>query len=369
MPTVEFPDGSTQDFPDDMPMDQINVWSKAYWQRQNSPPQTAAQAANIPAGSGIQPGPISSGMPPYINQEMPPLSDEAKRARNLLMMNALSSGQNRGAVSAAENLQTTDPSYQMRKKAAELAAADYERRKEGREAGAKVLQSFAQLQNSFDSAPDEQLLGAIGARNTTPLQENSPVTLPWWLGGMNVPGLSRPTTVDPSTGRAIAGQLTPVQRAAIVSPDDPQAKGAWTLQNLFGHDVHSINTAMMASAGKGINPSDARQQMFDSLMRDFMRAPSREAAQEVLNHAKASIANDFFITPQEADAIVAHQLKSQQAAKDIVQGGAGQAQGSASLPRLSPDNADAEYQRLQGGTHFIDPQGRMRVKPRNPNET
>ena len=55
--------------------------------------------------------------------------------------------------------------------------------------------------------------------------------------------------------------------------------------------------------------SDKRQEVFESAMKDFMKATNRKSAKEILDHAKGIIANDFGIPTWKANEIVEEHIK------------------------------------------------------------
>lgn len=187
---------------------------------------------------------------------------------------------------------------EMAKKSAEtLSTVEAQQR-----GGSQILASYANLKRVFDQMPDDVLHSAIGPRNMAELQETSPTFVPFT--NLPIPGLSGPTTVDPKTKMAVAGVKTPVERAAILNPNDKAAQDAWKAQKELTHLTESINATMMMLAGKGLNPSDSRQKLLGSLMNDFLHAPDRKGAAQILDHAKTVIANDYNLPADVADKVV-----------------------------------------------------------------
>ena len=94
-----------------------------------------------------------------------------------------------------------------------------------------------------------------------------------------------------------------------------EADAAWNAQNLLTHDVHGLTNAMMSGAGKSLNMSDKRQEVFESAMKDFMKATDRKSAKEILDHAKGIIANDFGIPMWKANEIIEEHVRDIQREK------------------------------------------------------
>lgn len=248
------------------------------------------------AGTAFMPA-LSSDTPPYQTNE-----DRANIALSTLLP--------RGSVQALQNT----PGHAFRMEQAKGAADTQKQLEQAQNAGRKILRSYGQLRARFDNTPDDVLQSAIGPRNMADLDETSPTFIPFTH--IPVPGFSGPTTVDPQTNLPIAGKITPVQRAAILNPEDKPTAAAWNLQNLLGHDVHGITNAFMSNAGKSLNMSDTRQEAFDSTMRDFMKATNRKEAAEILDHARGIISNDFGIPPYEADKIITEETARLRAQQD-----------------------------------------------------
>ena len=198
----------------------------------------------------------------------------------------------RAGVMGAKDLLEADPTYEMRKKQAVGMGENAKNRAEARVSGAKILGSYAALLDKFNETPDDVLKGAIGPSNLKPYQSWIP-----FIGGMTEPEA------------AASYRLMPNMTGAR------SAEEAWNAQNLFGHDVHGITNAFM-TAGKGLNMSDERQKAFDATMRDFMKATDRKSAKEILDHAKGIIANDFYLTPEEAEEIVDSHISLMSRMKD-----------------------------------------------------
>lgn len=298
------------------------------------PPQGLPQSGDPTVTHGAFMPALSSDTPPYQTAE-----DKANLALSTILP--------RGAIQALQNT----PGHAFRMEQAKKSAETQSQLEQAQNAGRKILQSYAQLRSKFDTAPNEVLQAAIGPRNTAELEETSPTFIPFTH--IPIPGFSGPTTVDPQTNLPIAGKITPVQRAAILDPNNKDAAAAWNLQNLFSHDVHGLTNAFMSGAGKSLNLSDARQEAFDATMRDFMRATNREEAAQILDHAKGIISNDFGIPPYMADKIISDsvtQLQQQHAAATAPDP---LAEARDAIARGAP--RDAVIQRLQ--QNGIDPKG------------
>ena len=305
--TVKDPDGQPHTFADGTPTATINTEMERRWAARGTPqpPQPTPLTAPGQMPPGVNPGTMTAKPGSDLEAEMVPLSEEAQRG--LRMVTAGGATNNRNLEQAGRMLLEKDPTYQARKKQSETMGATAGKRQAMRVAGENILGPFAKLLHTFNETPAEVLHGAIGPQNTPKLQETTPTMVPWT--NLPIPGLAKPTTLDPRTGAPIAGQITPVQRAAILNPDNAAAAAAWNLQNLFSHDVHGITNAMVTSSGMGTQMSDARQAMFDSAMRDFMHSSTRREAAKVLDHAKTIIQNDFNLTPEEADNILATNMQ------------------------------------------------------------
>lgn len=166
-------------------------------------------------------------------------------------------------------------------------------------AGQQVLAMYKRLQGTMSGVDDPTLNSAIGPRNSAELAPETPTYIP----GTHIPiwGLTGPTTVDPQTDAPVAGQITPVQRAAIMDPQNKSATSAWNTQNRLHHDVGALVNAYIASASKsGMNMSDSRQEAFTNAMGDFMKSSDRNSANGVLSDAGDMIHRVFSLVPPNA---------------------------------------------------------------------
>jgi hypothetical protein len=263
---VEGPDGQVHTFPSGTPDDQIISYfgGKGKLQTIQSPaPATALPGPGDPSAVNGAIMPSLQSTPPYQTAE-----DRANIALSTLLP--------RGSVQALQNT----PGHAYRMEQAKKAADTVEETENRQRLGATVLRSIAQLQDSFQNTPDDVLKGAIGPRNTKPYSEHLP-----FIGGMTDPQAATAYSMMPNfTG-------------------SPSAKKSWEAQNLFGHDVNGIVTAIM-QGGKSINMSDARQQAYTSTVKDFLSQPDRRSAQEILDHLKGIVANDFNLPPYKANQIM-----------------------------------------------------------------
>lgn len=298
-------DGQTHTFADGTPMATI----QAELARKRAAPAPGPQPTPLTTPNqmppGMTPGPMNAKSPSLLEQEMVGLSDEAQRAIRMITAGGVTS--NKAMEAAGNAILAKDPTYQARKKQSEGFGEQAAKRSEMRLAGENILGSYAKLFHAFENTPDEILKGAIGPRNTMELAERGPAYV--WGTQLPIPFTEGPTTVDPRTNAAVSGKITPAQRAAILNPDDEAAADAWNAQNLFKHDVHGLTNAFVTSAPKGMNMSDSRQAMFESAMGDFMKSTTRQEAKKVLDHAKTIIQNDFNLTPEEADRVIAANLQ------------------------------------------------------------
>lgn len=255
-----------------------------------TPVQSAQQAV---------PGTVAGNInaQPDVVTSMIPLSDDAERAKSILLMQTMAG--NRGGVAGAQDLLNSDPTYQAQKAQSTALGADAARRSEAKRTGLNIIKSYAQLQHSFDETPDDKLLGAIGPFNTNKIGP----------AGWGVGSLIRPANIDNMTPPEAAAAHPYNPYTASWAPGTGNAD-AWDTQNLFNHDVHGLTNAFMSGAGKAVNVSDSRQEMFNSTMADFMKGTSRDSAAEVLAHAKNIIINDFGLTPEEADDAVKKEIQT-----------------------------------------------------------
>lgn len=260
-------------------------------QTQSAAPPTATGIISRQNGAGaLPPGMYPGGMisQPDVEGSMVPLSPEAQRYKRMMELGGLTG--NKALEMAGKQGLDADPSYEARKAQSVDMGKSAAVRAEAKRAGAQILKSFAKLEHSFDTADDPTLLGAIGPYNTTPYAEN------------HIPGpelFTAPGMTPPQAAAAYRGSYRPVSRNG--NPD------SWDLQNLFSHDVHGITTSVMMNAGRGLNPSDKRQEAIDSAMRDFMKSTDRKSAKQVLDHARNIIINDYGLTQEEANAVLAHE--------------------------------------------------------------
>lgn len=278
---VQDPDGGTHEFPDGTPDAAINAEMQKRWTARAAP----APAPLTPPGRmppGVAPGTLSAKPGSDLNAEMVPLSAEAQQAERLMMFAGLRG--NKALEQAGRTMLERDPTYQARAKQAAAMGEAAGQRQAARLAGENILSSYAKLLHSFNRTDDDTLHGAIGPYATAPYSDYVP-----FARGMT-----------PSQAAAAYGGWSPFGFMSGAK----DAEKSWNAQNLFGHDVHGITNALTSAAGKGVKMSDKRQEMFDSAMRDFMKATSRKDALKVLDHAKSIIQNDFNLTPDEADNII-----------------------------------------------------------------
>jgi hypothetical protein len=267
---VEGPDGRVHTFADGTTREDVRRQMTTVYGGANAKGLPAAGASTPTAGAMM---PSSQTVPPYFSAE----DDE-----NLLMAKVLG-----GPRAVADAIQRT-PGHTYRTEQAKKVAEQQANVEGMQRTGSNVLRSYAQLLNKFNKADDPTLTGAIGPANVKPYSEYIPM-----VGGMTSPEATAAYWWMPKW-------------------DSEQAKKAWNLQNLLMHDVHGLTNAFMTGAGKGLNMSDKRQEVFESAMKDFMRATDRKSAKEILDHAKGIISNDFGIPMHEANRIVDDHLKELQ---------------------------------------------------------
>lgn len=327
MPTLFGPDGTPHEFADNTPMPQIQEFMASRYGAPGRQPAQPTQQLGAPLTTpgrlppGVVPGTMQGKSESMINSEMVPLSQEAQRA--IKMIEAAGIMNNPSLKSAAEAILSKDPTYIAQQKQSAAFGEAAAKRAEMRKAAEQIFGSYAEMQHAFNTTPEEVRARALGPGNMQKLQENTPAFVPWT--NIPIPGLAKPTTIDPKTGAPFAGQITPVHREAILNPNDKDAQAAWDAQNQFEHLGHGMTNSLITSAPKGMQMSDARQEVFASAMRDFMRSSTREEAQRILKHAKAIIQNDFGLNPQEADDIVKHhltRLQEQQRQNDLIKAAA-----------------------------------------------
>jgi hypothetical protein len=263
---VRGPDGMLHPFPEGTTAEQINAAMNSRYTPAGLPEAGAA----TPQSGAVMP--FNRSVPGYLTNE---------DWQNIIASTILGKG-NRGVVTAIQGT----PGHQYRVELAKKVADETARRQDAQYAGTQILRSYAQLLDRFQNTPDEALKGAIGPRNTKPYKEWVP-----FVGGMTEPEA------------ATAYSLMPNMTGSKSAPE------AWNAQNLFSHDVHGVVNSLATNAGKGLNMSDARQAMFESTMRDFMRATDRQSAAEILEHAKHIIANDFGLPIGTANAIIGQYLR------------------------------------------------------------
>lgn len=274
---IEGPDGKVHTFPTGTPMEQVQAQiARVYGGSQSRGlPQAGA---NTPTTGSMQPS--SQTTPPYFQEE-----DE----QNLMMAKILG-----GPKAVSDAIQRT-PGHQYRVTQATEVAKNQAAVEAAQRTGTNILKSYAQLYNKFNKIPDDVLQNAIGSRNTVPYSQYTPL-----IGGM-----TRPEA-------AAAYPFMPYPNASgwgIPGFNGKDADDAWNAQNLLSHDVHGITNAFMSGAGKSLNMSDKRQEVFESAMKDFMKATNRKSAKEILDHAKGIIANDFGIPTWKANEIVEEHIK------------------------------------------------------------
>jgi len=308
---VTDPDGNTVPFADGTPDATINAEMQKRWAARSQPQQpkpTPLTSPNQmpggtttvgPSGAGTLSGRIGSN----IETGMVGLSEEAQRALNMLQLAGITN--NRTMEMAANQILAKDPSYQARKSQAEAMGKTAGARQQMREAGENILDPYERLRIMVEQTPEDELLGAIGPRNQAPLQEQSPTYIPGsrWLGqGIPIPGFSGPTTVDPKSGAPISGNLTTVQRDAILNPNDPKIQAAYNAQNRINHLTDGITTAIMAQVKAG-TMTDSKMEMYKDAISRFKNASTRPEAMKILRDAGLLIQNDFSLTPDEFNSI------------------------------------------------------------------
>lgn len=154
--------------------------------------------------------------------------------------------------------------------AKEAAALDERRR-----AGGQVmsqLQALGDAANEMYGSDKNAFLGAIGPYNTTPYMDKLPV-----IGGMTVP---KATAAYGGDGKA------------------------WNVQNRLQHMIHGLTTSFVASAGKGLNMSDSRQQAFEETMGAMMKATNKEEFDKITHDAADIIRKTFHLPEEKARAVV-----------------------------------------------------------------
>lgn len=267
---IEGPDGRLHTFADGTPVDSIRSQMTQTYGGQQSKGLAPAGSATPAAGSMM---PSSQTVPQYFTRE----DDE-----NLLMAKVLG-----GPKAVADAIQRT-PGHQYRVTNATKLAEQQANIEGAQRTGTNILKSYAQLYNKFNKAEDETLNNAIGPANMKPYSEYVP-----FVGGMTSPEAKAAYWWMPKW-------------------DSEAAEKSWNLQNLMMHDVHGLTNAFMSGAGKSLNMSDKRQEVFESAMKDFMKATNKAAAKEILDHAKGIIANDFGIPMHVANQVVDDHLKDLQ---------------------------------------------------------
>lgn len=282
---VQDPDGGTHEFPDGTPDASINAEMQKRWSARSAPaPTPLTTPGRMPPG--VSPGTLSAKPGSDLAAEMPPLSAEAQQAERLMLYGGLRN--NRALEQAGRTMLERDPTYQARAKQATVMGEAAGQRQAARLAGENIISSYAKLLHTFDNTDDDTLRGAIGPYASAKYSDYVP-----FARGMT-----------PAQAAVAYGGWSPF--GFMSGAKDPEK--SWNTQNLFSHDVHGITNALTSAAGKGVRMSDKRQEMFDSAMRDFMLATDRKSARKILDHALSIIQNDFNLTPEEADRIVADNI-------------------------------------------------------------
>lgn len=274
---IEGPDGKMHTFPTGTPMEQVQAQMTRVYGGAGARGLPQAGASTPTAGS-MQPS--SQTVPPYFQDE-----DE----QNLMMAKVLG-----GPKAVADAIQRT-PGHQYRVTQATEVAKTQAAVEAAQRTGSNILKSYAQLMNKFNQMPDDVVENAIGPQNVTPYSQYTPL-----IGGMTKPEAAAAYWWMPYGVPGLNGEA---------------ADKAWNAQNLLSHDVHGLTNAMMSGAGKSLNMSDKRQEVFESAMRDFMKATNRKDAKEILDHAKGIIANDFGIPMWKANEIIEEHIRDIQREK------------------------------------------------------
>jgi hypothetical protein len=304
--TVTDLDGQQHTFPDGTPTAtiQAEMQQRMAAKRQQSQPQPNPTLQPGKQPYGMVSGPANSRPSSLLEQPMPDLDEEGQRAMNMIAAGGVEGDKN--LEQAGRMLADKNPSYQIRKSMSDSMGKQAATRNEMRGAGENILGAYSQLLHAWENTPEDERVAATGPTNMAEVPERSPYT----VFGFPIPATGdRPTTIDPVSGAPIAGKLTTVQRNAILNPNDEAAQAAAGVQTEYGHLQKGITNSLLAAATKGMTMSDKRQEAFDSAMRDFSQAPSREMQRKILEHAKTIIQTDFNLTPQEADHVVATNLR------------------------------------------------------------
>jgi hypothetical protein len=264
---VRGPDGTLHPFAAGTTQEQISASMTSKYSPSGTLPEAGAAT---PQAGAVQP--YNQQVPSYMTPE---------DWRNI-MATAFLGQKSRGIGSVIQGT----PGHTYRVELAKKVADEVDRRQNSQYAGSQILKSYAQLLDRFNNTSEEDLKGAIGPYNTKPFKDWIPL-----VGGMTAP-------------EAKAAYTPSIASKGVES--------AWNAQNLFGHDVHGVVNALVTNAGKGLNMTDARQAMFESTMRDFMKSTNRASAAEILDHAKHIIANDFGLPMSTANGIVNQYIKDMQ---------------------------------------------------------
>jgi hypothetical protein len=283
--TVQDPDGGTHEFPDGTPDASINAEMQKRWAARGAPkPAPLTGPGMMPPG--VAPGSMSAKPGSNLEAEMVPLSADAQRGLKMLVGGGATG--NKALEQAGRMILEKDPTYQARTKQAAAMGEAAGQRQATRLAGENILSSYAKLLHTFDNTDDDTLRGAIGPYASAKYSDYVPFAR----------GMTPPQAAVAYGGWSPFGFMSGAK----------DAEKSWNTQNLFSHDVHGITNALTSAAGKGVRMSDKRQEMFDSAMRDFMLATDRASARKILDHAKSIIQNDFNLTPEEADKIIADNI-------------------------------------------------------------
>lgn len=283
------PDGVPHGFQEGTTAAQINAYMQSHYGQQSLP----GAGAQTPAAGNVTP---ESTVPGYTTDE---------DWDNIIASTILGKN-NRGVVQAIQGT----PGHQYRTEYAKKQADNAALLKERQRAGAELIPSVEALRQHISSVPDQDWDKAFGPYNAQKQPAFNEV----------------PTNYKTFS----APEMTPVQARAAYGwgpfNDVTANTRRWNQQDTADHLVEATTEAQIASMMKGnIANSDARMELFKSLLHKTMLAGDRNTALDILDHAE-NIARHTFALPakpgsREAPYSIATPEQSQALAQKFPRGG------------------------------------------------
>lgn len=319
-------DGVEYQLPNDWSDDQVRSYVQGqYAQRHPQPSPNQPPTYQMP---GTAPGTVQPrGGPEVPAAGVPPLSDDAQRARAALQWQTMLSAGTRQGVQGAMDVLQTDPSYQYQKALSEKLAGNEATYSEARKlAGAGVLPSLYELQDGIRNITETDWGKIAGPYNAVkqPARSESPMSYAAW----NAP------------------DTTPVHANAAYGHNagDPEALRLSNLQTTVEHMIGAVTEANAAAGTKAQMGSDARMQLVLDLLHQSLQVSTRKDAINILHYAEDTMRRMYGLNPALSPG----------------------APGSYQSPVYVKDPILQSPDLYREGTHFLDKTGRITVPAGSP---